>query len=233
MTDILTRDPNDSDEFPLGIGEQRTVILRRDTGEKTQLIDPRLIKAPSFDAIPRKVIEIDDTVTFRIPETIGCVDLEGPQPKPKPIPRPSVPPKYDMADAQPIAPWERVAGADDTQVHSILDSLAGVRADVDGELTGPQIPPTPDPVPPPPPPAPGRSPKGYVGRHRHPLDLIAEAGALPTWSDLGRIAVPEEPEPVGEAETASLPLLARLAVGTALVGAVWAGLVLAAVAVIR
>lgn len=166
MTDILTRHPDDSDEFPLGIGEKRIVILRRDTGEPTQRIDPRLIHAPSFDAIPRKVFDIDDTVIY-MPETIGVVD---------------------QAAAQPIAPLERVAGAEDTAVHSILDSLAGARAGIDGELEGPQKPPPPLP-----------KPKAYVvpgkyryaGRHRQDADrrlspwwglVIAVGFGLAMWA---------------------------------------------------
>jgi hypothetical protein len=68
MTDLIDR--ADSGEIPPLPGEYR---MRIDLGEKTQRIDPRLIKAPSFDAIPRKVIEIDETVYFHIPETIGVV----------------------------------------------------------------------------------------------------------------------------------------------------------------
>lgn len=152
MTDILTRDPNDSDEFPLGIGEERTVILRRDTGEATQRINPRIIDAPSFDAIPRRIVDIDDTVIY-MPETIGCVDLEGPQPKPtKPLP-PQPKPQY--------------AGADETQVHTILDSLDGGHAELDGWLR----------------------PDGYVGRHRDPLDRIAVQGEA-AWGRLVEAAKP-------------------------------------------
>lgn len=138
-----------------------------DTGEKTQRIDPRLIHAPSFDAVPRKVIDLDDTVTYRLPETIGIVG---------------------QAAAQPIAPWERVAGLDDTAAYGILHSLAGARADLAGELEGPQSPPTPLP------PIPPTPPKGYEGRHRHPGDVHAEPGALPTFADLARIAEPARSE---------------------------------------
>ncbi len=153
MTDILTRDPNDSDEFPLGVGEERTVIIRRDTGEATQRIDPRLIKAPSFDAIPRRIIDIDETVIYRIPETIGIVD---------------------------------------TDRLTILDSLAGSYADMDGELQGPQPKPT-QPLPPNPrPAAPGRASftvRGMVrqGRHRKPAPAwtrwaIGVGTLLAIWS---------------------------------------------------
>jgi len=68
MTDTLI-DRADSGEIPKMPGEHR---IRIDLGEPTQRIDPRLIKAPSFDAIPRKVFDLDDTVTY-LPQTIGVV----------------------------------------------------------------------------------------------------------------------------------------------------------------
>jgi hypothetical protein len=120
MTDLITRDPNDTGEIPLGIGEERTVILRIDAGEATQRIDPRLIKAPSFDAIARKVIDIDDTVTFHSPMNVATgTETQSPPP-----------------------------AAAETQVHTILYSLAGVSAGIDGEFEGPQKPPPPLPKPP-------------------------------------------------------------------------------------
>jgi hypothetical protein len=138
MTDtLLDYDPNDTGDIP--VGETR---IRIETGEKTQNLGRYAIHASVVGAIPRKVIDIDDTVTFHIPPTIGVVP--------------------DLADAQPVAPWERVA---DTQRLTILAAL--------GDFTGPQIPPTPDPVPPPPPPTPAR---GYVGRHRDPWDRVAILG---------------------------------------------------------
>src|SRR5690242_5816709 len=89
MTDTLLR-PDDSGECV-------------DLGEKTQRIDPRLIKAPSFDAIPRKTFDIDDTVIYRRdtvvydqPPTVGIIrDLAGPQKPPPPLPKP---PKVDPAE---------------------------------------------------------------------------------------------------------------------------------------
>jgi hypothetical protein len=116
MTDTLLK-PDDTGDIPRPIGETR---IRIAPGELTENLAEYVMTAPSFDAIPRRVIEIDDTVQFRIPETIGVVDcLDGnPQPKPtKPLPPP---PKYDMAAAQPVAPWGRVA---DTEQLTVLGSL--------------------------------------------------------------------------------------------------------------
>jgi hypothetical protein len=101
MTDLLLDyDPNDTGEIPRLPGEIR---IRIDTGEATQRIDPRLIKAPSFDAIPRKVYDLDDTVVYHRdavvyhrPPTIEVVPdlLEGPQKPPPPLPKP----KADLAE---------------------------------------------------------------------------------------------------------------------------------------
>jgi hypothetical protein len=101
MTDLMTTDHADSGEIPcvaelrrVNVGETR---MRIDTGEKTQRIDPRILDAPSYEAIPRRVIEIDDTVQFRIPETIGVVDFDGPQKPPPPLPKPK-----DLAETEQI-----------------------------------------------------------------------------------------------------------------------------------
>jgi hypothetical protein len=145
MTDtLIDYDPNDSGEVARLPGEHRTRI---DLGEATQNLNPYLVPSGPFpiplrysDAVPDSlvtghgydpeahpgpVVDMVDTVTF------------------------PPPPLYD---AQPIAPWERVA---DTAQLSLLGSVAGI----DGELNPP--PPGPDPLPPPPPPKPR-----YVGRHR-------------------------------------------------------------------
>jgi hypothetical protein len=124
MTDLLTQDPNDTGEIPTLVGE---TLRRIDTGEATQRIDPRLIKAPSFDAIPRKVFDLDDTVTY-MPATIGIVDLEGPQNPPPPLPkppRPAVPPKGAL---------------DDTERLSLLGSVAGLDGDLRAPLPRPATP---------------------------------------------------------------------------------------------
>jgi hypothetical protein len=162
MTDVLLDyDPNDSGEVARLPGEETVRIVgethtRIDLGEATQRIDPRIVAAPSFDAIPRKVFDLDDTVIY-MPATIG---LAGPQSPPPPLPPP--PPPTSLYDAQPISPWERVA---DTAQLTLLGSMAGL----DGELNPPP-PPGPDPLPPPPPPAPkppAPKPKPrYAGRHR-------------------------------------------------------------------
>jgi len=119
MTDLLLDyDPNDTGEVARLPGEETVRIpgehrRRIETGEPTQRIDPRLIKAPSFEAVPRPVFEIDDTVVYHLPPTIGIVP--------------------DLASAQPISPPERVAGADDTVVQTLLQGLgADLPEDGDG-----------------------------------------------------------------------------------------------------
>jgi len=100
MTDLLLDyDPNDTGEVNRLPGEHRTRI---DLGEPTQRIDPRLIDAPSFDAVPRKTFDLDDTVVYHRdavvydqPPTVGIVrDLEGPQKPPPPLPKP----KADLSE---------------------------------------------------------------------------------------------------------------------------------------
>jgi hypothetical protein len=114
MTDTLLS-PDDTGEIPQPVGETR---IRIDTGEKTQIIDPRLIKAPSFDAIPRRVFEMDDTVIY-MPETIG---LAGPQSPPPPLPPvPPAPPQYDM-DTERLSLLGTVAGLDG-DLHSAPPTL--------------------------------------------------------------------------------------------------------------
>jgi hypothetical protein len=115
VTDTLL-DPNDTGEIPRPVGEHR---MRIDTGEKTQRIDPRLIKAPSFDAIPRKAFDLEDTVVYHrdtvvyhLPPSIGVIpdpetvtltllgsltaapngDLRPAAPGPRPGPLPPTPP---------------------------------------------------------------------------------------------------------------------------------------------
>jgi hypothetical protein len=139
MTDTIAIDRADSGEIPrLVIGEQRTIIMRRDTGEATQNLSPYLIPSGPFpiplrhnDAIPESlvtghgydpeahpgpIVDLVDTVTF------GLAGPQSPPPPQPPAPRPSVPPQY---------------GADETQVQTILHSLT---ATVDGELA-PAVPP--------------------------------------------------------------------------------------------
>lgn len=164
MTDtLLDYDPNDTGDIPTGriddLSTEPTRDLRayRDLGEPTQRINPilrgdspfpsplrhnntvpdSLVTGHGYDpeANPGPIIEMDNTVTFHVP---------------------------DQAAAQPIAPLERVA--DETAVHSILDSLAGARAGLDGELEGPQKPPPPLPKPPSQA-VPGKG-RRYAGRHR-------------------------------------------------------------------
>jgi hypothetical protein len=116
MTDtLLDYDPNDSGEVARLPGEYRTRIdaaaLHSDeTGENTQNLGRYAIHASVVGAIPRKVIELDDTVTFHIPQTIGVVadtqtltllgsltatpdgELRPAAPGPKPGPLPPNPP---------------------------------------------------------------------------------------------------------------------------------------------
>ena len=152
MTDTLL-DPNDTGEIPRLVGETR---IRIDTGEATQNLAEYARVMPPMAAIPRRVFDLDDTVIY-MPETIGVVGLDD-----KPYPKPPYPlppnPKYDLAAAQPVAPWERVV---DTGRLTILGSLT---AAPDGELRPAAPGPFPVPLPPTPPPAP--QPSGYVGRHR-------------------------------------------------------------------
>ena len=163
MTDLLS--PEDTGEIPMidTLGTEATRDLRehrRDTtGEHTRNLAEYVINAPSFDAIPRKVFDLDDTVTY-MPQTIGIVGLEGPQKPPPPLPkppRPATPPTslLTAAGEQDVADWERIV---ETDRLSILESLT---ATVDGEMV-----PLPRPIPPtvPVPPAPPKP--SYRGRHR-------------------------------------------------------------------
>lgn len=139
MTDILL-DPNDTGEIPRydSLGDDPTRNLREErdailaaTG-RLRHHDPvptSLVTGHGYDpeAHHGPVIEMDETVLFHAPN-----DLAGPQNPPPPLPPvPPTQPKYDMAAAQPLWPLERVAGAEETQVHTILHSLT---ATVDGEL---------------------------------------------------------------------------------------------------
>ncbi len=121
---ITTTDSADSGEVTRLAAEERTVIMRTDPGEATQNLGRYHVDAPSFEAIPRKVFDLDDTVTY-MPETIG------------------------LAAAQPIAPWDRVLDPE-TQHLTLLDSMAGI----DGELRPAAPGPRPGPLPPDPKPAP-------------------------------------------------------------------------------
>jgi hypothetical protein len=104
MTDTLLS-PDDTGEIPQPVGETR---IRIDTGEQTRNLAEYVITAPSFDAIPRRVFEMDDTVIY-MPETIG---LAGPQSPPPPLPPvPPAPPQYDM-DTERLSLLGTVAGLD-------------------------------------------------------------------------------------------------------------------------
>lgn len=169
MTDLLTTDHADSGEIPaydtLGIEATRDLRMhRRDTtGEATENLNKYLRGDAPFPPL-RKVIEIDDTVAFRMPETIGVVDLEGPQKPPPPLPKP----KYDP----------------ETAVLSLLGSVAGV----DGELRMAPLPrPIPDGMPPRPTPP---KPSGYEGRHRDPQDRHA----IPGEGQWGRLVEAAKPQ---------------------------------------
>jgi hypothetical protein len=186
---LLDYDPNDTGDIPTGdiprqIGEERIVIRRDTTGEDTRNLSHEIAglpprRRPAADETARmrliepalglnhhdmsRVIEIDDTVTY-MPATIGLAGPQDPPPPLPPAPRPSVPPQYDMAAAQPLWPLERVAGAAETQTQTILHSLT---ATVDGEL----------------------APAGYLGRHRDPQDRIAIQGEA-AWGRLVEAAKP-------------------------------------------
>lgn len=110
-----------SGEIPALPGESIHRITAADRerllGENTENLGRYLLNTPSFEAIPRKMIDLDDTVVYQ-PETIGVVDpggwerladtdqlsiieslagarvgvdggLEGPQKPPPPLPKPS------------------------------------------------------------------------------------------------------------------------------------------------
>jgi hypothetical protein len=212
MTDtLLDYDPNDSGGITRLPGETRiridTADLHSDeTGERTQNLGRYAIHASVVGAIPRKVIDLDDTVTFHIPETIGVVA--------------------------------------DTQTLTLLGSLTATPG---GELrpaapgprpTGP-LPPTPPPTPPSKYDDPAETgvnifgglgehlpegPDNYVGRHRHPEGLAPVEDVAPAvvgqYWEMRRPAHERRPSPwwaLGAAVAAGL--------------AIWAGLILAAVAV--
>jgi hypothetical protein len=155
MTDtLLDYDPNDSGGITRLPGEDRTVIIRFDTGEQTKnlreerdailaatgrmrygnVVPQSLVTGHGYDpeAHPGPIVDLVDTVTFHIPETIGVVA--------------------------------------DTQHLTLLGSPT---ATVDGDLRPAAPGPFPVPLPPNPPPAPK---PGYVGRHRDPLDRVAVLG---------------------------------------------------------
>lgn len=158
MTDILL-DPSDTGEIPRPIGETTHHITAADRqriiGETTQNLGHEIAGLPPRRR-PDATGELPALIDVPIGMTIGTDGM------------------LDLAAAQPIAPWERVA---DTERLSIL-----------GTLTGPQAPPTPDPPPPPPPPSALTSPSGpatppkpprpaapgkgrrYVGRHRKAVE---------------------------------------------------------------
>lgn len=152
MTDLLTRDPNESDEFPLGVGETLTRIVPadlRDPGEATEELGKYFRPDAPF---PHLRQQIDATTGFRMPDTIGVVDTA-----PIPMPRPSVPPQPQPAPAPtPNAEWERVIDPEDT----VSRWLPGFQADVDGELFQAPLPRPATPIT-----LPKPNPK-YVGRHR-------------------------------------------------------------------
>lgn len=130
MTDILTRDPNDSDEFPLGIAEQRTVILRRDTtGEKTENLGQYFRADAPFMTTVRAAA--GDRIGPEVPNLLPTIGI---------LP--------DLGSDQPTLVYgERVIDIEGAVVHGIRVSLAGATSTLDGELEGPQKPPPPLPKP--------------------------------------------------------------------------------------
>jgi hypothetical protein len=108
MTDLLLH-PDDSGEVNRLPGEDRTVIIRFDTGEKTKnlreerdailaatgrmrhggLVPESLVTVHGYDpeAHPGPIVDLVDTATFHIPD-----DLAGPQKPPPPLPKPKADP---------------------------------------------------------------------------------------------------------------------------------------------
>jgi hypothetical protein len=109
--DILYR-PEDTGEIVFDEGDTRALpprspLPRPDVADTTKMVLP-------------------DRVFFTLPD--ASVALHSPdRPAPRPLPNPSGPPKPSIAlgDAQPIAPWERVAGAEETAVVTLLGALGG------------------------------------------------------------------------------------------------------------
>lgn len=112
-------------------------ISPRDTGEiqlpgdQTQNLSsyaaelPAQLRSASADA---------ETAVFEMPmwatgaELAVAARLQPGIPRPSvPKPAPPKPPKADMAAAQPLFPLERVAGADETAVVTLLGALGGER----------------------------------------------------------------------------------------------------------
>lgn len=173
MTDVLLH-PDDSGEVTRLPGETARIITgverERLIGEATQNLGQYARPDAPFGYL-RKTFDIDDTVTY-MPATIG---LAGPQSPPPPLPPPPPPPPTSLYDAQPIAPWERVA---DTAHLTLLGSVAGMDGDLRPAAPGPK----PGPLPPDPQPAPAPKPN-YAGRHRLTLGrrvrrLLAGVGVV-------------------------------------------------------
>jgi hypothetical protein len=156
MTDLLLH-PDDSGEVTRLPGEETVRIVGEtqtrmwiDTGEKTQRIDPRIVDAPSFDAIPRKVFDIDDTVIYRRDAVV-----------------------YD----QP--PTFAVVSDPETEQLTVLGSLtADITGEFHPSAPGPQpgpLPPDPQPAPDPQPGYAGRHRLSWGGRVRR---LLAGMGVV-------------------------------------------------------
>lgn len=141
MTDLLLH-PDDSGEVARLVGETARLITpaerERLIGERTENLGQYARPDAPFGYL-RKTVDLDDTVIYRLPETIGVVD---------------------------------------TAELSIVDSLAGARAGLDGcvDLEGPQSPPPPlPPVPPAPRPSTAARMR-YRGAHHHPRRLSPWVG---------------------------------------------------------
>lgn len=144
MTDLITRDPNDTGEIPTLVGETTHRITAeqraRLVGEATENLNQYLIPSGPFPVplrhntdAPVSLVtghgydpEADSGPVVDLVETVVI---------------------HDLAAAQPIYPLERVI---------TVEQLAGAEADITGELT------TPPPIPPKPP----ANPSKYRARHR-------------------------------------------------------------------
>lgn len=96
MTDLLTRDPNDTGEIP-------------PVGETTERLNPFLLHTEVFPIVLRRSTAVEEDF---LPRPTGPNTPPGPDPLPPPPP----PTPREMAAAQPIAPLERVLGPYDRPV---------------------------------------------------------------------------------------------------------------------
>jgi hypothetical protein len=151
VTDILL-DPNDTGEIqrPAHLGDDPTRNLAQYVTSETAILS-----YASLNGLRRP----DATGEIPVVTDLKPSSPPGQPPRPAPsgpVPHPPPPPQYaDSGLVQPLFPPARVIDAAPTEVVSLLGAL--------GAEPGRPI----EPV----------EPKGYVGRHRDPLNVHAVAGA--------------------------------------------------------